>query len=503
MNEPKRPDTAREEGAEPGGIPGLVGREVRGVVTVSPRTLAIPFVGEPRAWLWIHIEPRDAFVALADRIPAPPDPRGARFEPVERAVRGARVREARVAADGSVTIRLMARPGSDATFALSLAAEGSHANLVLSHDAGGPTVWSFRRPTAADEVPARRAAGARPGHVRLLAGVEEIQGLRERIGRAFQEDFDRGLRRELDRAERLLRRREEAAAGDVLRAGARKEDRRRAEILLAHFHEIQRGASRVGLPDPYADSPGARIEISLDPELSPQDNAARLFQSAKRGERGERVAQARLVSTRKTLAGLAQARRDIASLPPKDALVRLRAVLQEAGVRISERGDGQETRLGQQRAAAAPRPERPGRRPPGARKSIGPRTFTTTDGWQVWVGRNHVDNDLITHRLSNPHDFWFHAVGVPGSHVILRRPTRQAVPKQRTLIEAAEIAAWFSQGRKLARVPVLFTERKFVSKPRRAKPGQAVCTRERELLVRPRNPRTPAGTDSDEREVSS
>ena len=83
------------------------------------------------------------------------------------------------------------------------------------------------------------------------------------------------------------------------------------------------------------------LEISLDPELSPQDNAARLFQSAKRGERGERVAQARLVSTRKTLAGLAQARRDIASLPPKDALVRLRAVLQEAGVRISERGDGQ------------------------------------------------------------------------------------------------------------------------------------------------------------------
>jgi hypothetical protein len=503
VSEPRRPETAREERAGPEGLSGLAGREIRGVVTVSPRTLAIPFVGEPRAWLWIHIEPRDAFVALAGRIPAPPDPRGARFEPIERAIRGARVREARVAPDGSVTIHLMERPGSDATFALSLAAEGPRANLVLAHDPGGQTVWSFRRPESADVAQAPRSAVAHPGRVRLLAGEEAIQALREKIAQAFQEDFERGLKRELNRAERLLRRREEAAAGDVVRAGARKEDRRRAEILLAHFNDIPRGASRAGLPDPYADSPGARIEISLDPALSPQDNAARLFQSAKRGERGERVAQERLVSTRKTLAGLAQARRDIASLPPKDALARLGAVLREAGLKTSERGDGQETRLGQQRAAAAPRPERPGRRPPGARKSIGPRTFTTTDGWEVWVGRNHVENDLITHRLSNPHDFWFHAIGVPGSHVILRRPTRQAVPRQQTLIEAAEIAAWFSQGRKLARVPVVYTERKFVSKPRRAKPGQAVCTRERELFVRPRSPRTSTGTGSDEREVSS
>ncbi len=287
------------------------------------------------------------------------------------------------------------------------------------------------------------------------------------------------------------------------RARARREDRRRAEILLAHFQEIPRGASRVELPDPYADSPGARIEIGLDPALTPQDNAARLFQSAKRGERGVQLARDRLAGTRRILADLAEARRDIASLPPREALARLGGFLREGGLHIRTRGNGQETRLGQARASAAPRAERPGRRPPGARKSIGPRTFTTTDGWEVWVGRNQVDNDLITHRLSNPHDFWFHASGVPGSHVILRRPTRRAVPGHRTLIEAAEIAAWFSQGRKLSRVPVLYTERKFVSKPKRAKPGLAVCTRERELLVRPRKPRAPTGTDDDEREVSS
>ena len=93
-------------------------------------------------------------------------------------------------------------------------------------------------------------------------------------------------------------------------------------------------------------------------------------------------------------------------------------------------------------------------------------------------------------------------MGVPGSHVILRRPSRNAVPKRKTLEEAASIAAYFSKARKLQRVPVLYTERKFVSKPRRGKPGQALCTRERELLVRPGIPETNTGNEN-EREVSS
>jgi predicted ribosome quality control (RQC) complex YloA/Tae2 family protein len=86
--------------------------------------------------------------------------------------------------------------------------------------------------------------------------------------------------------------------------------------------------------------------------------------------------------------------------------------------------------------------------------------------------------------------------------VILRRPARSALPKPRTLEEAASIAAYFSKAKKQSRVPVIYTERKFVSKPRRGKPGQAICTRERELLVRPRLPEADAG-QGNEREVSS
>jgi predicted ribosome quality control (RQC) complex YloA/Tae2 family protein len=237
------------------------------------------------------------------------------------------------------------------------------------------------------------------------------------------------------------------------------------------------------------------VEIPLDPALTPQNNAARLFQRAKKGERGERLVEQRLAQTRKSLAGLAGLRRDLQTRPPKEALAMLDDFLRGAGISSKARGDGRKIRLGR-RTAAAPRAGRPGHRPPGARESIRPRTLVTSDGWEVWVGRNNTDNDRITHRLSNPHDLWFHVVGVPGSHVILRRPTRNAVPKPRAIAEAAAIAAYYSKARKQSRVPVIFTERKFVSKPRRGKPGQAICSRERELLVRPGIPKTDAGDET-------
>ena len=198
---------------------------------------------------------------------------------------------------------------------------------------------------------------------------------------------------------------------------------------------------------------------------------------------------ARLTETRQRLSELAELRRESLLVGPREALVRIARFLEHAEIEKSARGDKREAHLGRQ-AVAAPRAGRPGRGTPGAHKSLRPRTYVTSDGWDVWVGRSNTENDLITHRMSNPHDFWFHVVGAPGSHVILRRPTRNSKPKPKTLVEAAQIAAFFSKARKQTRVPVIYTERKFVSKPRNGKPGQALCTREREIMVRPVDPST-------------
>jgi fibronectin-binding protein A (FbpA)/ribosomal quality control pathway NFACT family protein len=489
-------------------LQGLTGLSVSGVIGHAPRSLVVAIGVKPRRYLWIHLERKEAVYALEPDLPLAPDPRGSRFGGLEDHLRGLVIREVRVRPDAELTLSLSREEsGGEETHRLALEAEKTRINLTLTAVDDGNVLWAHHREPEkardadAEETPASRRP-FRPPRVRAAESGQERDALRAAITNEFDGDFRRDLDRQLEAAERVLTRRLEAQGRDLERARVQQDARRWGEILLAHYRDIPRGASRVRLPDTFADSPGAEIEIPLDPALSPHENAARLFQKAKKGERGQKLVETRLAQTRQRLADLGALRQDLLNRPPREALRSLEAFLTAAGLPSLPRGDSRTIRLGRQ-TTGAPRGLRPGRRPPGARKSIGPRTFHTSDGWEIWVGRNNTDNDHITHRLSNPHDYWFHVVGVPGSHVILRRPSRSAVPKPRTLEEAAAVAAYFSKARKQTRVPVIYTERKFVSKPRRGKPGQAICTREREILVRPRLPEARAGDGNNGREVSS
>ena len=482
-----------------GPLASLQGRTVRGAVTLSPRSLAIALVAPPRTYLWIHLERKEAAYALAESLPIPADPRGSRFGALEDPMQGLEIQSVDAAPDAAFLLSLGPKDARTPTHTLALHVDGPRANLTLRRVEDGMVLWAFHREEASTPPP-----GFHPPHAHAAEDDAAVEALRAAIETAFREDFDRETAKALATAERALEKRLKAQGGDLERARAQVDARRRGEILLANYGKIPRGASRVSLPDTFADSPGAEIEITLDPALSPHENAALWFQRAKKGERGVLLAQRRIAQTRSSLELLAALRRDLETRPPKESLRLRDEFLRDAGIQSVARGDTRKIRLGR-RTAGAPRAGRPGTRPPGARESIRPRTFSTSDGWEVWVGRNNTENDRLTHRLSNPHDYWFHVVGVPGSHVILRRPTRSAIPKRSTLEEAASIAAYFSKARKLTRVPVIFTERKFVSKPRRGKPGQAICTREKELFVRPGIPpgthKTNAG-DKNEREVS-
>lgn len=480
----------------------LRGRRVAGVIALSPRSFALSLEPKPRHYLWFHLDRKEAFTAFAADLPIPPDPRGSPFGGLETALRGRAVTGVAEGERGGFVISMGEEADEAPTHSLSLSTDGPRVNLTARSIADGTVLYAFHRDEA---TPGPAPAGFHPPHATPAENEEARDALRARIAGVFREDFDREVRKALDGAERALARRVLSLDSDLERARERLMDRRRGEILLSNYAEIKRGASRVELPDPYADSPGARIEIELDPTLTPHENAAFLFRRAKRGERGETQIQDRLARARKSIEALSEMRRALQNLPAKEALAELETFLREAGLPYTgTRGDQRGNRLGR-RTIAAPRARRPGRQSQGAHQLIRPRTLFTSDGWEVWVGRSTAENDLITHRLSNPHDFWLHVVGVPGSHVILRRPSRTAIPKPRTLEEAASIAAFYSKARKLTRVPVIYTERKFVSKPRRGKPGQAICTRERELLVRPKLPPGGSGTsDTDgEREVSS
>ena len=113
------------------------------------------------------------------------------------------------------------------------------------------------------------------------------------------------------------------------------------------------------------------------------------------------------------------------------------------------------------------------------------RWFQSTTGHEIVVGKNDRDNDAITFRLARPQDIWLHAADYPGSHVIIRNPRREEVPN-RTILEAAEIAAFYSQAKTQNKVAVHYTLKKFVTKPPRAKAGLVRLSSFKTILVEPR-----------------
>ena len=114
----------------------------------------------------------------------------------------------------------------------------------------------------------------------------------------------------------------------------------------------------------------------------------------------------------------------------------------------------------------------------------GARRFVSTDGFEILVGKKAKDNDFLTFRVAKSLDTWLHAADFPGSHVVIRNPNRKELP-QSTLLEAAQLAAFYSNARKLDKAAVNYTQKKFVNKPKRSAPGLVSLASFRTVLVKP------------------
>ena len=115
----------------------------------------------------------------------------------------------------------------------------------------------------------------------------------------------------------------------------------------------------------------------------------------------------------------------------------------------------------------------------------GIRFYLSSGGFEIMVGKKAKDNDYLTSRVANSRDTWMHAADYPGSHVVIRNPDKKEIP-HRTLIEAAQLAAFYSQGKKQPKAAVNYTQKKFVSKPKGAAPGLVRLASFKTILVEPK-----------------
>jgi predicted ribosome quality control (RQC) complex YloA/Tae2 family protein len=117
-------------------------------------------------------------------------------------------------------------------------------------------------------------------------------------------------------------------------------------------------------------------------------------------------------------------------------------------------------------------------------KKLPPRKFISSDNYQILVGRNNKQNDRLTKKIANDGDIWLHTKVIAGSHVIIKRDTGTEVP-EKTLEQAAAVAAYFSKARESTNVPIDYTPVENVNKPKGAKPGLVYYDKYQTIYIDP------------------
>ena len=299
-----------------------------------------------------------------------------------------------------------------------------------------------------------------------------------RTQRGGQDERQRAIRVLLRRmAERFSVRRIKLEAEAKAFAGAELQQRMGA-LLVANQRTISRGATEVVLADPSAEN-GATLTIPLDPALSPAANAERLFKQARRGRRGIAQVTARLADTETALGRVQHWTERLAADP--DAAGQLETeIVQSRFLGPRDRATLSTDRPTDRRSVGLKPITRA--KPPGG---PAPRHFVSSEGFPILVGRNNEGNDYLTLHLARSEDLWLHAQNRAGSHVVVQVQNRQGGIPRRTLLQAAQLAAYYSQARNEGKVEVSYTLKKYVRKPRKAPPGLVTITQEKTVRVSP------------------
>ena len=231
------------------------------------------------------------------------------------------------------------------------------------------------------------------------------------------------------------------------------------ELITTNLYRMERGQSRLTAQN-YSDENCAYMDIPLDVRLSPQENAARYFKQYAKAKTAEKYLTAQLQKGGEELQYLESVLQELAQAESEQDFNDIRTELTDGGY-LRGRGKKQ----------------------PGFQRASKPREFRSSAGLRILVGRNNRQNDRLTTKDADKRDIWLHTQKIHGSHVILC--TGGAEPDEQSLMEAASLAAYFSQAQGSTKVPVDYTPVKFVKKPAGAKPGMVIYTTYQTMLADP------------------
>ena len=457
----------------------LGGRYLGKILQLTPLSFAVDFGLKDNQYLLISADPGSPRFYLIERRPKELEKQATNLSHFGQSMRakvggGKLTTVTKDPADRVVrlTFRVEDELGGSRELRLVIQLTGRAANLFLLDE--------LERIT--DVLRAPRGVGQQPGDQYLPPATREKEGLQEpelvspipHSPSAVAADYfakrdadnafrarTQNLRGRLQKTITQKRKLRTNLLNDLTAHGDAEKHKLIGDLLLANLSTAIRDGKKVRLTDYYAEGAPV-IDLEIEESSSLQEEAARQFRQYTKAKRaGEEIAKR-----------LNQLKQEITELEQREAN------LERA---ITERD---ETSLaGFELGKVTPKPSRS--RKDTAQSIPGVRRYLSSDGYEVLVGRGARDNDNLTFRIARPHDLWLHAGDYPGSHVIVRNPTRKEIP-QRTVIEAAQLAGRFSQAGDDSKVVVHYTERKFLSKPKGSALGLVRMSSFRSITVEPK-----------------
>ena len=286
----------------------------------------------------------------------------------------------------------------------------------------------------------------------LLDSFYEAKEKQERV-RQRGADLIRTATTARDRVRRKLALQEKDYAATQERDALRL----KGDLITANLYRMERGARKLVCQN-YYDENLAEVTIPLDPLLTPQQNAAKYYKRYTKAKTAEKYLREQMALARRDLSYLESILQEIDQAESEQDFMDIRSEMRDAGF---IRKQGKKV------------PQRPSK----------PREFRTSGGFRVLVGRNNRQNDKLTLKDADYRDLWFHVQKLHGSHAILVTNGRE--PGDQDITEAAILAAYFSQAKDSANVPVDCTQVKNVKKPAGARPGMVIYTTYRTVNVTP------------------
>jgi predicted ribosome quality control (RQC) complex YloA/Tae2 family protein len=319
------------------------------------------------------------------------------------------------------------------------------------------------------ETPERREPEARDENWADLISASADAALSETLDHYFQSFDERRNFEALAAAVKHKNRQEVAKVtrlvknlnSDLEEHGDAEKWKRFGDLLLANQNAAERRSGVIRVKDLF-DAKAPVIDIEADENDSMSQTAQKYFRRYTKARNAKASIESRLKDLQIELRRLEEVRKAI-----------------EKAVR-----DGDREFLNN-----LVEKKKPGQKPDKKRRESvipsGIRTFLSSDGFEILVGKKATDNDFLTSRIANSRDMWMHAADYPGSHVVIRNANQKEIP-HRTLIEAAQLAAFYSQGKKQPKAAIHYTQKKFVNKPKGAAPGLVRLASFKTILVEPK-----------------